>query len=218
MRRFLASTIGSKLILGLAGLGLSAFVLTHMLGNLLIFWGPETYNRYSHALVSNPLIEVAEIGLVAIFLLHIIFAILLTLRNRKARPENYVAVAKGEKATSFIEKTLIHQGVVIFVFVILHIVTVKYGSNYTVTYGADSMRDLYRLLEEWFQNFYYMGFYIVAVGVLGLHLGNGLRSSLQTLGFYHPQSQPFVKKLSQLFGLIVTLGFISTPIYMYIYL
>lgn len=69
---YFSSTIGRKQMVGVAGLGLSLFVLTHMAGNLFMFIGPEAYNKYAHALTSNPLIYIAEGGLISIFLLHLV--------------------------------------------------------------------------------------------------------------------------------------------------
>ena len=75
------STIGRKQIMAVAGLGLCLFVLGHVLGNFLMFVGPDAYNLYGHKLTSNPLIYVAEAGLVAILLAHVVSGIILTLRN-----------------------------------------------------------------------------------------------------------------------------------------
>ena len=82
---FFRSTIGKKMLVGLSGLGLAGFVLMHMAGNLLLFAGPEAYNKYSHKLTSTPLIYVAEAGLVFFFVMHIMLTIQLTLANRAAR-------------------------------------------------------------------------------------------------------------------------------------
>jgi succinate dehydrogenase / fumarate reductase cytochrome b subunit len=68
---WLGSSVGRKQLIGVSGLGLSLFVLIHMAGNMLILASPEAYNKYSHALVTNPLIYAAEVGLVLLFLAHL---------------------------------------------------------------------------------------------------------------------------------------------------
>ena len=62
-RRVLSSSVGTKLLMGLTGVALFAYMLLHLAGNALIFAGPEIFNEYSHALISNPLIVPIEIGL-----------------------------------------------------------------------------------------------------------------------------------------------------------
>ncbi len=212
---YLTSTIGQKQVVALSGLSLSLFVLAHMMGNLLIFVSPQAYNMYGHALVSTPLIYVAEAGLVLFFALHVFLAIRLTWLNRGARPQAYAVSAKGEKATHFVQKTLLAQGLVILVFVILHLITFKYGKVYWVTYDGVTVRDLHRLIIEVFSQPGYLTWYLVALVVLGLHLSHGVSSALQTFGAAHPQLTPLLKKIGLGYALIVSLGFISLPIYVY---
>src|ERR1044072_4920192 len=80
------ASITRKQFVAITGVGLAVFVLMHMAGNLLIFAGPRAYNEYSHAIVSNPLLYAAELGLVAFFLGHAFYASFLTWKNFKERP------------------------------------------------------------------------------------------------------------------------------------
>ena len=61
--RVFTSSVGTKLLIGLTGLGLFVYLILHLAGNALIFAGQETFNEYSHALISNPLIVPVELGL-----------------------------------------------------------------------------------------------------------------------------------------------------------
>lgn len=215
---FLKSTIGRKQMVGVAGLLLSGFVLSHMLGNMLIFIGPKAYNEYSHALVSNPLIYLAEAGLVLFFLVHIFISLGLQLRNWSSRQNKYAVRSNGEKGTSPIARTLWAQGLVILIFVILHLITFKFGEYHSVNYGEGEIRDLFRLVVEVFQSPIYVGWYILSLLLLGYHLSHGVASSFQTLGFNHPKYTPCIKKISLGFALVVSAGFMSQPIYVYFFL
>ena len=82
-----SSSVGSKILIALTGLALAVFLIGHLAGNLLFFAGPDAFNHYSHNLVSNPLVYVAEAGLVAVFLLHIVKTVAGVVANRRARPE-----------------------------------------------------------------------------------------------------------------------------------
>ena len=88
-RSFFSSTVGSKLLVAVTGISLVGFLIGHLAGNLLVFLGPETFNAYSHKLVSNPLVYPAEAGLVLLFLLHAWKTIQLTIGSMEARPVAY---------------------------------------------------------------------------------------------------------------------------------
>jgi succinate dehydrogenase / fumarate reductase cytochrome b subunit len=211
---YLSSTIGRKQLVGLAGLGLSLFVLVHMAGNLLILVGPEVYNKYAHTLTSNPLIYVAEAGLVGIFLLHVLIASFLTLKNKRARNKGYAA-SPTKTSASFASRTVFFQGMVIFIFVIWHLISFKFGPNYPTSYEGTEMRDLYQLMEESFSQLWYIGVYYFVLLLLGLHLGHGLASSLQTLGLNGDDYDSKVKMVGKAYSFVVTVGFMLPPLYIF---
>lgn len=214
---WLCSTIGRKQLVGVTGLGLSFFLLTHMLGNMLILAGPQPYNEYAHALVSNPLIYVAEVGLLLAFLAHVVIAMALTRANFQARDSRYAMLPNGDKATPLIQRSLWAQGLIILVFAILHLITFKYGAHYTVNYGKGEIRDLHKLVIEVFSDPVYVGWYIFALLVLGLHVSHGVGSSLQTLGIHHIRYQRHFKTISILYAVLVIAGFLSQPIYVFFF-
>ena len=88
-RGVFSSSVGTKLLVGLTGLFLLAYLLLHLAGNLLVFAGQEAFNGYAHMLISNPLVVPAEIGLLGVFLLHVYKTVAMWLRNRGARPVGY---------------------------------------------------------------------------------------------------------------------------------
>ena len=210
-----SSTIGRKQMIGVTGLGLSLFTFTHMAGNMLILFSAEMYNKYGHALVTNEFIYVAEVGLVAMFLGHMVFALYLSLMNSRARTTRYAVFAKGPKRTTWTQRTLWAQGLLILVFLILHLITFKYGHHYTVTYGNLEVRDLHRLVIEVFSQPIYVAWYCFALVVLGFHLSHGVGSAFQTVGINHPRYNGPIKALSIGYALVVAAGFLSQPIYVY---
>jgi len=211
---YFSSTIGRKQMVGVAGLGLSLFVLVHMAGNLLMFVGAEAYNKYAYTLTSTPLIYVAEAGLIGIFLLHLIVAIVLTLKNKSAKGSTY-AVKPKKTTSSFASRTMWAQGIIIIGFVILHLNTFKYGTHYDVTYDGVMMRDVFRLMVEVFQNPVYTFSYFGVLLLLGMHLSHGLASSFQTLGWNGERFDCKVKMIGHAYALLVTIGFISQPFYIF---
>ena len=216
LKPYLRSYSFQKLLVGLGGLGLASFVLLHMLGNLSLLLGAKAYNQLSFSMTSNPLFELAEVGLLSLFLLHVIFAILLNLKNNAARnkPYNYKSSSPGEKHTHWIHKSLIPQGVILFVFIILHLLQFKWGDSYWVTYDGVKMRDFFTMVVSFFQNIYSLLFYCLSILVLGVHLKSGLCASLQSLGIAAADS-PWLQKIGLAYAVTVTLGFLCVPLYIY---
>lgn len=204
--------------MGLTGLGLALFVLLHMLGNLLIFAGDKTYNLYAHQLESISILVIFEIGLLILFLLHIILALILSVKNYFSRSEKYTRSASGWKATAWYQKGLIAQGAVILVFVILHLITFKFGVYYKVDYGNGEIRDLFRLVVEAFQDPINVVWYILALLILFVHLFHGLSSSFQSLGLNHPRFNKSIKGISLIYAVLVTIGYISLPLYIFLFM
>lgn len=212
--RYATSSIGKKQLLGLTGLGLAGFLVAHLAGNLLIFFGAEKFNNYSHALVSNPAIYLAEAGLVGIFLLHIAIACKLSVENAAARPVGYAVVKSrgGPSRRSLASQTMIYTGALVAVFVVLHLVQFKFGEWRDVTYNGVVMRDIHWLVVKAFKNPLYIAWYLLAMGVLGLHLSHAISSVLTTLGLEHPTYTPLALKGGQALAWTIAAGFALIPV------
>jgi succinate dehydrogenase / fumarate reductase cytochrome b subunit len=205
-----------KVFMAITGLLLCGFITGHLVGNLLIYISPEAFNKYGHTLTSNPLIYVAEAGLIALFLVHMFFAFKTIIENKKARPQKYYMKTKTGRGSTFASSTMPYTGVIIFIFLVLHVTFIKYGAIYSVSYDGIEMRDLYRLCIEYFSNPLITIGYVIAMGALGIHVSHGFWSAFQSLGFNHPKYTPSIECLSKLFAVVVGLGFAALPIYCYL--
>lgn len=217
MTGFTNSTVGKKYLMGISGLVWAGFVMAHMAGNLLMFVGPDAYNAYGHALTSGKIIYVAEIVLILALITHVYCAITLTLQNRAARPERYAVSASGAKRVSLASRTMGIQGSIVLAFIILHIATFKYGTYYETTIDGVKERDLFRLIVEVFHQPGYVLWYLVALVLVGFHLSHGVKSSFQSLGIMSGSTRAGIKVLSNAYAIIVALGFIAQPIYVYFF-
>lgn len=218
-RPFFLTSIGKKYVMGVAGLIWAGFVLTHMLGNMLILVSAEAYNKYSYAITHNALVLYpAEVILVLALVTHVTLAIILTIENRKAHGGSRYAVASsGAKKAQLGSKTMAIQGSIILVFIILHLATFKYGPHYETTVDGVQMRDLSRLVVEVFKQPGYVLWYIVALLILLFHLNHGVGSVFQSLGLKNNRTEPAINKLSFAYAALVILGFLSQPIYVYFF-
>jgi succinate dehydrogenase / fumarate reductase, cytochrome b subunit len=209
-----STSVGSKILIALTGLGLSVFLVAHLAGNLLFLAGPDAFNEYSHALISNPLVYVAEAGLIAIFLLHVAKAVSGFFANRAARPQAYAlkrwAKTKNQKSRkSLASTTMIVTGTITLLFVVSHLLTFKFGAYYETPAG---FRDLYRLQMEIFGQPGYVAFYLVAMGIIFSHLWHGLASAAQSLGIDHPTWTPRIVTLGRVLSGVIAGGFFLLPV------
>lgn len=212
---FLNSVI-KKQIMGVTGLLLCGFVLSHLLGNLTLLIGSDAFNKYSHALTSNPLIYIAEVGLLAIFLAHIFMAVKLIIENRAARPVPYAYPRKHSgRGATFASSTMAISGLLTLVFLVIHILGLKFGTYYETEVHGVVMRDIYKTTVEYFQDPLHVLFYIIAVVSLGVHVSHGFWSAFQSLGLNHPKYMPKLKCAACAFGILVGVGFSALAVFCY---
>lgn len=214
--RVFTSTVGTKLLIGLTGLALFAYLLIHLAGNALIFAGQDVFNDYSHILISNPLIIPIEIGLLLIFVIHIYKAVTNFLRNQAARPVGYEQKENAGHTSrkSVASSTMIASGLVLLLFVVIHVKQFKFGSFYQVVDSAD-VRDLYRTEIEVFSNPVWVGFYVIATLLAGLHLRHGIASGFQSIGFDHPVYTRRLTMWSIILAVIIGGGLAFIPVWVY---
>jgi succinate dehydrogenase / fumarate reductase, cytochrome b subunit len=212
--RVFATSVGTKLLIGVTGLALFLFLITHIAGNALIFLGRDTFNRYSHFLTSNPLIPAIEILLVLIFLVHIYKTVTMFLRNQQARPVAYARKKSPGRPSrkSVSSSTMIISGLWLLVFVVIHVRTFKYGP----VYDDNGIRDLYRLAVENFHSPLSVLFYVLSLLLVGSHLWHGASSTFQSLGLDHPRWTPRILALGKVFAVVIAGGFIIITLWVHI--
>ncbi len=207
--RLWQSSLGKKYVMALTGLGLYAFVIIHLLGNLQVFVGPTQINDYAHALkASPPILWGARLSLLIIVVLHITAAIQLTLANRKARPAGY-AIGKPV-ASTFAQRTIFISGLVLLAFILFHLAHFTLGfvdpQYLEFRDPITGHHDVRRMMIEGFSNPLVAVFYIVSMALLLLHLSHGVSSTFQSLGLRSKQTFGFFDKLAKVSGLLLFLG------------
>ena len=206
--RVFSSSVGSKILIGVTGLALFLYLILHIAGNLMVFLGPRVFNEYSHTLLSNPVIYPVEIGLLLIFLLHVYKTATMYLANQRARPTQYVKKkpAGSPSRKTFASSTMIVSGLWLLLFVIIHVRTFKYGTEYAAP--GSGIRDLYRLEMETFASPLTVGLYVLSMLVVGSHLWHGIASGVQSLGADPPRWTPRLLVASRAIAALIAGGFI----------
>jgi succinate dehydrogenase / fumarate reductase, cytochrome b subunit len=216
-RRYFSSSVGTKLLIGITGLLLFVYLVLHLAGNALVFAGPDVFNEYSHQLISNPLIVPIEIGLLLVFLLHIYKAIRNFGANAAARPVGYQKKINAGHTSrkGFASSTMIATGIVLALFVIVHVKQFKFGSYYQTVADA-AVRDLYRTEVEVFSNPFWVVVYVIGTIVVGIHLRHGIASGFQSIGFDHPLYTRRLTTWSLALAAIIGGGLAIIPIWVYL--
>ena len=188
--------------MAVTGLCLLLFLCSHAAGNATLFSSVSLFQAYANQLHSHPLIvSVFSKGLFLIFAVHIVTGSLLTLQNRKARPQGYKVKTRAEK-NSLASSTMIYSGLFILLFVLIHTSAVSFGGHEKI--GA-IVAGMFRLPSISF-------FYIFSFLVLALHLSHGFWSMLQSLGASHPRYTQLISVLTYIIPIFFFLIFGSIPL------
>jgi len=216
---FKYSSLTKKIVMALAGLFLITFLFIHLLVNSLLLFDPsrELFNAGAHFMVTNPVIQVMQIFLFGGILIHIIFGLILQIQNWMARPVGYKVT--GWSHTSPFSKFMIHTGAIILIFLIIHIINfflkAKTGQVEVIKYGELEYEDMGILVVELFKNAGYVIFYVIAFVLLAFHLHHAFQSAFQSLGLNHSKYTPFIKGLSTVVSIVLGLGFMLIPVYIF---
>jgi succinate dehydrogenase / fumarate reductase cytochrome b subunit len=178
----------------------------------------ELYNSYSTTLRENPLIKIVAYLLYLSIILHVVYALLVTLRNKKAKPIKYALNESNENST-WASQNMGLIGIFILVFIVVHLANfwarIKLGMGEVVNTDASGNVDVYAVTSSLFHNIYYVVFYSLLMIPLGFHLHHGLKSAFKTLGFYHKSGLNLLAKFALIYALVMSLGFGIIPIIVY---
>lgn len=217
---FYSSTIGKKVAMALSGAVLVLFVVGHMAGNLKIFAGinPSTgdykiddYGRFLRSMGAEMLGESGVLWLVrgvllACLIIHAVSGIMLARANRAAKPAGYAV--KSYRSANAASLTMLYGGLFLLLFVTFHILHFTTGTvHWSFVEG-----EVYANLWSAFQNFLTAGFYVVAMGLLALHLYHGTWSMFQTLGVDTPRWNRGLRTLAKVVAVALFVGFSAVPV------
>lgn len=233
---FITSTIGRKVLMALSGLVLVLFVMGHMLGNLQIFLGPDVINAYAyklHHVLPTEALWAVRLVLLATIATHLWAAITLTIDNRRARPQSYDKDRVVQ--ASYSSRTMRMSGIILLAFIIFHIAHFTTRSVPSMAYeeagvlsqtevplikqgevvtkdGYEVMTfNVYDMMVDGFQVWWVSLFYIIATGLLCMHLTHGVGSMFQSLGLRNQLWRQRFSKIALVYGWVVFLGFAVIP-------
>lgn len=214
------STLGKKLLMALTGLFLILFLVGHVSGNTLLFKndGGQAFNEYAKFMTTNPFVKILSYVTYISVLVHVVYAIFLSRRNKSARPVGY-AVSNASTNSSWNSRNMGVLGTIILIFLVIHLqgfwYQMHWGNVPMVEYNGEQYKDLFTIVQFAFQAEWLVALYVISMVMLGFHLAHGFESAFQTLGLNHVKYSPAIKKLGLAFSIIVPALFASMPLYIY---
>jgi succinate dehydrogenase / fumarate reductase cytochrome b subunit len=202
------SVAGRKFIAALTGLGVVAFLIIHLIGNLQVFSDSNALNEYAKALHDGPLIVIGDVGLLIAFPLHIAAVLSLAIGNRRARgAQGYKVSGTKQKrglAAVLASKTTLVGGLVLMAFVAAHVWHFRLRHE---EIGYDVRGEIISELS----NPMWGIFYIIGSLLVGWHLFHGFQAAFRSLGAWHPRYTPIITRVGAGLSILLALGFASIP-------
>lgn len=215
--RAYSSTIGLKIAMAVSGLLFFVWLILHVAGNLTVFGGAETMNKYAALLKDNPgLLWGQRIGLAAVVLVHVLTALRIAAINKRARPERYQV--RTWRAASFASRTMLVSGLIVLAFLVFHLAHFTWGFIYPDSFATVDPQDpakvvnVYAMVVASFQKPWVVLVYVGTMALVALHLSHGLWGANQSLGANGRRWTPFMMKASKVLGIALALAFAAIPL------
>jgi succinate dehydrogenase / fumarate reductase cytochrome b subunit len=187
-----------------------------MIGNLKIYLGAADLDHYAEGLRTllypiapeTSILWLFRVGLLAMFTIHMWSAIVLALRNRRARGTIRYTAKRQYLAADYASRTMLWGGVIIFLFLLFHIADLTLGwTNPDFVHG-----EVYHNVITSFQVWWVALIYVVAQVALAFHVYHGAWSVFQSLGVSNPRYDEWRRWLALALALVLLIGNASIPI------
>ena len=219
---FFTSAVGKKLVMGLTGLFLIAFLVVHVGVNACIWAndGGVMFNKAAHFMGSTIVIRIMEVGLFIFIFLHIIQGYILTASNKSKRKIGY-EVPMGNKGSKWYSRSMGLLGTILLLFFILHWWHFWIPSRFTgveeiLLPGTEKkLYNVYGLMKITFSELWVVIVYVIACFSLFWHLLHGFQSSFRTLGVSNKKYLIMLTGIGWAFSIIVCLVFAMMPVSVY---
>lgn len=185
------SSIGRKVIMSVTGIALILFLTFHGCMNLVALFSKEGYNLVCEMLGANWYAVLATGALAVLVAIHFIYAIILTLQNRKARGNNRYAVTCKPEKVEWASQNMLVLGIIVVLGLLLHLFNFWYNMMFAELFNAgmpyvnnvESASDGYGMIAYTFSNPVFTVLYIIWFIAIWFHMTHGFWSAMQTLGW-----------------------------------
>ena len=211
---FPTSTVGRKILMAVTGQMMILFVIIHLLGNTTIYF--SNLNAYAAALHALPvLLWMIRLFMVAMLCLHIYFGIVVTLENKKAKPQSYAVT--NHLSTTFAGRIMIWTGTLIGAFLLYHLLHFTFqviDPAVSAINNPDFLGrpDVLMMVVRSFHDMGIVSLYVTSVAGLLLHLSHGIQSSFQTWGLNNDRTLPVFEKAGLATAVVLFLAYAAIPV------
>jgi succinate dehydrogenase / fumarate reductase cytochrome b subunit len=200
-----STSVGKKFLMAVSGLSFIGFLVVHLIGNLTIYGGKEYFDGYvTHLHSLGPLLNVAEIGLLGLAVLHVLTGALLSFQNFLSRPVRY-HMKKSAGGRTLGSATMPYTGAILLVFIVFHVMHFHFADH--------TLKTTFEIVSGYFTNPLYAGAYVCVMIVAAFHVSHGFWSAFQTLGVNHGKYNWMLRAFSIFLAVGVGAGFGFLPIY-----
>ena len=214
MSGIIKSSLARKYAMAISGLFLVVFLMQHFIINLTSVFSKDVFNEISHFMGNNPLVQfVLQPVLIFGVIFHFIMGIVLDIKNRSARDQNY-AKNNGSANSSWMSRNMIWSGITILSFLVLHFIDFWFPEmnyKYIESLAVDPDRYFDEMVHK-FENIIRVGAYVVSFFFLMLHLLHGFSSSFQSVGLNNKYTKSF-KTFTFAFSIVIPIGFIFIALF-----
>ena len=212
-----SSSVGRKVLMALSGFFLLIFLFQHFVINLLSVVSPSSFNEVSHFMGTNSIIQflIQPILLFGV-LFHLGMGMYLESKNRAARPIKY-AMDKPAENSNWMSRNMLITGIMIMLFLGLHFYDfwLPEIKDKFIDGKWDDPTKYFPHLQHKFQDLIRVILYCFSFVFLSLHLLHGFQSAFQSAGFNHNKYTPTIKKLGNLYAIIIPAGFVFIALFHY---
>lgn len=221
----LKSSIGKKLVMSISGIFLVLFLLFHLSMNVTAVFSTDAYNMICGLLGANWYAVVATIGLGVIITIHFVYAVMLTLQNRKARGNDRYAVNTRPQGVSWASQNMFVIGVVVIGFMILHFSQFWYKMMFAELLGHHevelgsrvvSPQDGADFIQYYFSQLWVVIAYLIWYVALWFHLTHGVWSAIHTIGWNNHVWMNRLKVISNVVATLIFWGYAFVTLFFYV--
>ena len=221
----LHSSIGRKIVMSITGIGLILFLLFHLTMNATAVCSADAYNMICSVLGANWYAAAATIVLGAMVAIHFVYAIMITLQNKRARGNDRYAVNIRPKGVSWASQNMLVIGFVVCGFLFLHLWQFWHKMMFAELTGLHavelngnpvSTQDGYAFVYYYFSQLWVVIAYLAWYVSLWFHLTHGFWSAFLTIGWNNHIWYNRWKWLSNIVVTLIILGFVFVTMTFYV--
>lgn len=209
------SSIGRKVVMSLSGIALILFLTFHMSMNMVALFSGEAYNAVCEMLGANWYALVATAGLAFLVAVHIVYAFILTMQNRRARGGVRYAVTSRPSSVEWASQNMLALGIVVVLGLLLHMFNFWYNMMFAEVFHLSTPflpSDGFAYIRATFANPLYVVLYVIWLLALWFHLTHGFWSAMQSIGLNGKVWFARWKKIGMIYVTLLMLGFLAVVV------